>query len=142
MGQFSQFAITQMLSSLLIPSQAVSLVPDSGTGSVYVALTSSVPLLGVSGDKLVEPTSSTYSRKEYGLDVNYWMLEGGRAISNKQDIVWDMPTEDWKMIRGWALCTAATAGIVVASGALSNPFFIKSGTQPIVPAGALRMRME
>lgn len=142
MGQFSQFAITQMLSSLLMPSQAVSLASDDGTGSVYIALTTSIPLLGAPGNKLVEPQSTTYARKEYGLGADYWVLEGGRAISNAKDIAWDTPTEDWKMVRGWAMCTAATAGIVIASGALSNPFFIKSGTQPVVPTGALRMRME
>ena len=63
---------------------------------------------------------------------------------NTQPLVFPNPTVggDWGLMRGWAMCTASTAGQVVLVGALTVPvrvYYSGALAQLTVPVGGIQI---
>jgi hypothetical protein len=143
MARITKYGAQQMLLSSYAPELAN--MPET----LWFALTVSVPPLEVNGSSLVEPFTQTgttnltnYVRAPYYVGSEYWELLGSTTLTNSQDVVWEVPDTDWGTIVGWAICADESGGSVLASGELSSPRFIASGSSVVFPAGSVRLRME
>jgi hypothetical protein len=63
-------------------------------------------------------------------------------ITNAASIQFATPSTDWGVLRGWALCTAATGGLVIVGGPLSQPRRASAGQALILGVDALRMTLR
>lgn len=136
MARLTKYGAQQMLLSAF--ASDLAMMPDT----LYVALTNVVPPLEANGDGLVEPSDSAYSRMPYSKGSANWQLIGNTTITNVSAITWSTPITDWGRVVGWALCTDVDSGTVIASGELSTPRYIAATSSVVLPAQALRIRME
>ena len=135
-GFVSHYGTTSMLTSLLARDIAPILT------SLWVAATRYVPVAGDSGADIVEPTAASYSRAAYSTGSAYWTIADSGVLVNAQNITFPTAVTDWANCQGWALCTTATEGMVIAGGRLRRPFLAAAGVQPVMPAGTLQLRVR
>ena len=139
MGVVSDFASRKMLQSLFMPDVHTYLASYDGSawsGSVWIALTKTPPIIGTASGSLTEPVAASYTRKSYGIGSDYWQIVNHSSVSNKNTIYFSAPAEDWGIISGWALCTSASGGDVIAHGPL-NPVKIVKGAIVNIHAGGI-----
>lgn len=110
-------------------------------GTLWVALTTQVPVSTDTGESLLEPTASSYERSPYGVGTYYWNLTGPGQLINSRTVDWRAPEDDWGQVTGWALCTESTSGMALAYGPLQRATTITSGMRLRIPPGAMRLSL-
>lgn len=136
MARITKFGAQRMLLASFAPELVT--IP----GSVYLALTTTLPSIEATGSTLIEPVGGSYARSLYGIGGSYWALSGSTTVVNTYDITWSTPTIAWGRIVGWAMCTDVSGGSVIACGELSTPRYVGAASTVSLPAGSLRIRME
>ena len=135
MAAISNFGGNLLLASVFTPDTANQIT------NLFVALTFDVPHKNVTGSDLNEPDSAYgYARAPYFIGADYWALNQ-QMVVNSQTILFDVPTEQWGRIRGWALCDDVDTGNVIACGSLSTQSSIAAGSDVRISIGDLKLRM-
>lgn len=106
-----------------------------GTGKVGLSTT-------IPGDEsdtgITEPAAGGYARVSIALDGTAWTTPAGRAIETSVDVAFPAPTGDWGTVVAWVVYDAT--GAVLAAGRLATAKTITAGgSQPVLPAGAIRI---
>lgn len=132
MGSFSLTGRSALLQCLLKPATRGPLE------QTWFALVQQVPLIGDTGTQLAEPSFvDGYVRRP--VPQTGWVLADHGTLTLDTGVQWSTATGDWGVIRGWALCSAASAGDVIASGELSAQMRVAVGQQPSLPSGSVRL---
>jgi len=106
--------------------------------TIYVGLSTAYPTDDASG--LAEPSGNAYARvATAGAD---WNVASGGAIANANDITFPEATDSWGTITHFALFDAASAGNMLAYGALSVSKSISSGDTAKFAAGDLDVTLD
>ncbi len=106
--------------------------------TIYVGLSTADPTDDASG--LAEPSGNAYARvATAGAD---WNVASGGAIANANDIIFPEATDSWGTITHFALFDAASAGNMLAHGALSVSKLISSGDTAKFAAGDLDVTLD
>ena len=107
----------------------------------YVALiTGKQPGVAVVGEELEEPDFPDYTRARIENISANWSTEDG-VVSNAIAVTYPIPTNEWGIIKHWALCDAEAGGRVFFAGELEN-FTVVVGEQLIFPIGSLAFGLE
>ena len=103
---------SMLLQTLLTPDD-----PDVVTlGTLWMALVNAPVLPTDDGDSLAELDATSYTRVGIGALMEYWTLTAHGVLSNATAVYWPAATSDWGRVSGWALCTSAQSGEVIAGG--------------------------
>jgi hypothetical protein len=106
--------------------------------TIYVGLSTADPTDDTSG--LAEPSGGSYARvATAGAD---WNVASGGAIDNTNDITFPEATGNWGTITHFVLFDAASAGNMLAHGALSVSKSISSGDTAKFAAGDLDVTLD
>lgn len=135
MGAMTTWGRGVITNSLFRPEAAPAL------GTLWVALTSQIPVATDTGDSIIEPLASSYERAPYGIGTYYWSSTGPGLLFNARTVDWRSPDDDWGQVTGWAFCTESTSGMAVAFGALQRPMTITRGMRLRIPPGAIRLNL-
>jgi len=129
---FTAYGRSEVLSAYFLNGGAPS--------TLWIALTTKVPVDSDSGTVLAsqEPTGGSYARVSYTTSGGWYELAPG-ILGNANGIQFPTATTDWGWVRGWALCTASTAGLVIASGSLRQVRRVVSGMPVQVYTDAIRI---
>jgi len=84
--------------------------------TIYVGLSTADPT--DDGTGLAEPSGNAYARVQ--TSTSDWNAASNGSLDNINDITFDLATGNWGMITHFALFDAATAGNMLAHGALSQ----------------------
>ena len=106
--------------------------------TIYVGLSTADPLDNGSG--LAEPSGNGYAR--VATSGGYWTTSSGGSLSNAGDISFPQATGSWGTITHFALFDAATAGNMLAHGALNQSKTITSGDTAKFAAGDLDVSLD
>jgi len=115
MAGASMYGREQLLAAFFMPE-----LFDAPT-DVFVALCLSIPSSGDTGDDLAEPTDPVYVRQPYPIGSSYWGSTGRAGVTNTEELSFGIPSEDWGVVVGWALCSHETGGKTFYVGELNNP---------------------
>ena len=106
--------------------------------TIYVGLSTADPTDDASG--LAEPSGNSYARvATAGAD---WNVASGGAIANVNDITFPEATGSWGTITHFAILDAASAGNMLAHGALNVSKSISSGDTAKFAAGDLDVTLD
>jgi hypothetical protein len=106
--------------------------------TIYVGLSTADPTDDASG--LAEPSGNSYARvATAGAD---WNVASGGAIANANDITFPEATGSWGTITHFAIFDAASAGNMLAQGALNVSKSISSGDTAKFAAGDLDVTLD
>jgi hypothetical protein len=106
--------------------------------TIYVGLSTADPTDDASG--LAEPSGNSYARvATAGAD---WNVASGGAIANANDITFPEATGSWGTITHFAIFDAASAGNMLAHGALNVSKSISSGDTAKFAAGDLDVTLD
>lgn len=114
-------------------------IQPAGIGTVYIALAFVVPGTTDDATRLIEPVGLGYERKSY---AGGWLAGTAGEAFNGNQISFNVPSGDWGVLRGWAMCNLSTGGKVIASGALRAPTPVKAGTQPVIATRGIRVALR
>ena len=106
--------------------------------TIYVGLSTADPLDNGSG--LAEPSGNSYARVV--TSSASWTTSSGGSLSNAGDITFPQATGSWGTITHFALFDAASAGNMLAHGALSQSKTITSGDTAKFAAGDLDVSLD
>jgi len=106
--------------------------------TIYVGLSTADPL--DSGSGLAEPSGNGYAR--VATSGASWTTSSGGSLSNVGDISFLQATGSWGTITHFALFDAASAGNMLAHGALSQSKTITSGDTGKFAAGDLDVSLD
>jgi hypothetical protein len=84
--------------------------------TIYVGLSTADPT--DDGTGLAEPSGNAYARVQ--TSTSDWNAASNGSLDNTNDITFDLATGSWGTITHFALFDAATAGNMLAHGALSQ----------------------
>jgi hypothetical protein len=99
--------------------------------AMWLAMTSSVAPANAGGDELREPTRGGYGRVEVAMGEASWDRVA-TSVLNSGRIYLPVPSDDWGLVAGWALCDTAEGGSVLAVGSLIEPTQVLAGIQPVI----------
>ena len=103
---------SMLLTTLLTPDD-----PDVVTlGTLWLALVNAPVKPTDDGDSIPELAATSYTRVGIGALEEYWTLTAHGVLSNATAVYWPAATSDWGRVSGWALCTLAQGGEVIAGG--------------------------
>lgn len=106
--------------------------------TVHIGLSTADPTDDASG--LAEPSSGSYARvSTAGGD---WNAAASGAIDNANEITFPEATGSWGTITHFALFDAASAGNMIAHGALASSKAISSGDTASFAAGTLDITLD
>ena len=106
--------------------------------TIYVGLSTADPMDDASG--LAEPSGNSYARvATAGAD---WNVASGGAIANANDITFPEATGSWGTMTHFALFDAASAGNMLAHGALNVSKSISSGDTAKFASGDLDVTLD
>ncbi len=106
--------------------------------TIYVGLSTADPADDASG--LAEPAGNSYARvATAGAD---WNVASDGEITNADDITFPEATGSWGTITHFALFDAASAGNILAHGALSVSKSISSGDTAKFAVGDLEVSLD
>lgn len=131
MGSFSDYWENEILDHIF------------GKGSytpatIYVGLSTADPL--DSGAGLAEPSGNGYAR--VATSGAAWTTASGGSLSNASDVTFPQATGSWGTITHFALFDAASAGNMLAHGALSQSKTVTSGDTAKFAAGDLDVSLD
>jgi hypothetical protein len=109
----------------------------------YLALIAdAAPTAYVSGDELDEPGMISYQRALIPNDVDHWGVESQPQITtNLLDVSFVMATEDWGILRYWALCNAFIEGYCYFVGELEQPVQVNAGDTAVIGTSNLSVSL-
>ena len=129
------YARGQTLQAVLTPGRAR--LPQV----LYLAVTTNVPGLGhdATSAYLSEPRDPAYQRVAVPCDEEHWAFAPGTRCFNRLEVLFPVPTTDWGVLLGWALCTEVSGGWPWYGGELVHPVRVVGGpdAEVVVPPGAL-----
>lgn len=106
---------------------------------LYLALLNEMPDETVNGTSLTQVEVAAgigYSRYSIGLGVGNWALYG-ESVGNANELTLGPSTGDWGIVRGWALCTAATDGDVIIANLFPEPYRVLGGRSYVIEEGSI-----
>lgn len=103
---------SMLLQNLLTPDDP-GVVP---LGTLWMALVNAPVRPSDDGDSISELAATSYTRVGIGALMEYWALTAHGVLSNATAVYWPAATSDWGRVSGWALCTSALSGLVIAGG--------------------------
>ena len=106
--------------------------------TIYVGLSTADPTDDASG--LAEPSGNSYAR--VATASADWNVASGGAIANANDITFPEATGSWGTITHFAILDAASAGNMLAHGALNVSKSISSGDTAKFAAGDLDVTLD
>lgn len=106
--------------------------------TIYVGLSTADP--GDNGAGLSEPSGNGYSRVQTA--ASDWNAAAGGLLDNANTITFDSATGDWGTVTHFAVFDAATAGNMLAHGALTQAKTIGSGDTARFAAGELDVTLD
>jgi len=106
--------------------------------TIYVGLSTADPLDNGSG--LAEPSGNGYAR--VATSGASWTISSGGSLSNASDVSFAQATGSWGTITHFALFDAASAGNMLAHGALNQSKTITSGDTAKFAAGDLNVSLD
>lgn len=106
--------------------------------TIYVGLSTADPL--DSGSGLAEPSGNGYAR--VATSSGSWTTSSGGSLSNASDISFPQATGSWGTITHFALFDAASAGNMLAHGALNQSKTVASGETAKFAAGDLDVSLD
>jgi hypothetical protein len=106
--------------------------------TIYVGLSTADPTDDASG--LAEPSGNSYAR--VATASADWNVASGGAIANVNDITFPEATGSWGTITHFAIFDAASAGNMLAHGALNVSKSISSGDTAKFAAGDLDVTLD
>jgi len=106
--------------------------------TIYAGLSTADPL--DSGSGLAEPSGNGYARVQ--TSGASWTVASGGSLSNASDISFPQATGSWGTITHFALFDAASAGNMLAHGALNQSKTITSGDTAKFAAGDLDVSLD
>lgn len=106
--------------------------------TIYAGLSTANPLDNGSG--LAEPSGSGYAR--VATSSASWTTASSGSLSNASDITFPQATGSWGTVTHFALFDAASAGNMLAHGALSQSKTITSGDTAKFAAGDLDVSLD
>jgi hypothetical protein len=106
--------------------------------TVYVGLSTADPLDDASG--LAEPSGNGYARITTA--AANWNVAASGIVDNGVELAFPAATGSWGTVTHVGLFDAATAGNLMASGALTVPKAISSGDTPKFAAGDLDVTLD
>jgi len=106
--------------------------------TVYAGLSTADP--SEDGSSLSEPAGNGYARVQ--TSPSDWSLAGSGQLDNTTVIAFDAATGDWGTITHFALFDAASAGNMLAYGALTQAKSIASGDTARFTAGELNISLD
>lgn len=99
-------------------------------GTLWLALTVAPLQASDDGDSLSELVAPSYTRVGIGALDEYWTLTSHGVLSNATPVYWPAASGEWGLVTGWALCTEATSGLVIAGSPFMDAIHI--GVQQVV----------
>lgn len=134
----SAFWLGMLVGINTVPAQywVALLINDADEGYDGTVLAAVEPVLT---DELLVATG--YLRRPYGVGAGSWSSTEGGFTTNTIAISYPVPTADWGIVLGWALCTSSVAGELFAFGEFDNPQYVAAGNALIIPAGGLTLTM-
>jgi hypothetical protein len=106
--------------------------------TIYVGLSTADPTDDGSG--LAEPSGNAYARVQ--TSASDWNTASNGSLENASDIIFDQATGSWGTITHFALFDAATAGNLLAHGALSQSKAIGETDTARFEAGDLDINLD
>jgi len=106
--------------------------------TIYVGLSTADPTDDGSG--LAEPSGNAYARVQ--TSASDWNAASNGSLENASDIIFDQATGSWGTITHFALFDAATAGNLLAHGALSQSKAIGETDTARFEAGDLDINLD
>jgi hypothetical protein len=106
--------------------------------SIYVGLSTASPADDAAG--LAEPSGQGYARAETAADD--WNTAAGGSLDNASDIAFPQAAGGWGTVTHFALFDAATAGNMLAHGALSQAKTLNSGDTVKFTAGDIHITLD
>jgi hypothetical protein len=103
--------------------------------TLYAALSTTTPAAG--GTNFTEPVANGYARVSVVNNATNFPNASARAKANGAAIDFPTATDDWLPVTHFGFFDAASAGALVAWGALSTPRTVLSGEQASFAIGAL-----
>lgn len=85
-------------------------------GTLWLALVDAPIQPTDDGNSISELAATSYTRVGIGALLEYWTLTAHGVLSNATAVYWPAATTDWGRVSGWALCTEAQSGLVIAGG--------------------------
>jgi hypothetical protein len=131
MGSFSDYWENEILDHVFGKG-------DYSPPTIYVGLSTAEPLDDGSG--LAEPTGNGYARVQ--TQASDWDAASAGSLNNTNDITFPEATGSWGTISHFALFDAASAGNMLAHGALSQSKSIGSGDTARFAAGDLDVSLD
>jgi hypothetical protein len=131
MGSFSDYWENEILDHIFGKG---SYTPPT----IYVGLSTADPL--DSGSGLAEPSGNGYAR--VATSGASWTTASGGSLSNAGDVSFPQATGSWGTITHFALFDAASAGNMLAHGALSQSKTITSGDTAKFATGDLDVSLD
>ena len=111
--------------------------------SFYVGLLTAEPDVSIDGTTLgtdYEPQDAgVYARQALGKTSTNWSGPSSGIMTAIPNIVFPTAVLPWGQIVGIALCDAATAGNVLATGPIDTPIYLDAGYTFMIDAGQLAM---
>ena len=106
--------------------------------TIYVGLSTADPTDDGSG--LAEPSGNAYARVQ--TSASDWNAASNGSLENASDIIFDQATGSWGTITHFALFDAATAGNMLAHGALIQSKDIGDSDTARFEAGDLDINLD
>lgn len=112
---------------------------QSAPATFYLALLTAIPGPDDTGTDIavVEPVGASYARVLISGGADWSTASGG--ICTYADPIVYLPLENWGTITAYALCTAATAGMVLHYDYMEYPVTIKAGSTVTIPVNSIGM---
>lgn len=104
----------------------------------YIAILVTEPAFEHTGTDLIEPSAATYERLQVTNNDVSFSAAVNASMTNNVDITFPELTEDWGTIRGWAICDAATNGLLLYSERTSQKF-LRTGQTLRIPSGTMTL---
>jgi hypothetical protein len=110
----------------------------------YIALCTNLPDESADGTTLAQvepPTGAGYARQSLPTGVGDW-AESGFGVANLNSLTWGPATDDWGVIKSWALCSSLTGGEVYCAGDLPLSYRVLPPLVIELSTGALALEAE
>jgi len=105
--------------------------------SLWMALVNEPVQPSDDGSSISELAATSYTRVGIGALLEYWTLTAHGVLANATAIYWPAATTDWGRVTGWALCTSALAGEVIAGGDFSDAMQVEGADVVALAPGML-----
>lgn len=119
-----------------------SYILGSGTpANVYIALLRTMPEFGDDGGDLDEPTAAGYQRLEVANTRDNFSEAANGALTNVTTFEFPPAPQDYGLVRGWAVCDAASAGTLMFSFS-STQRFVREGQKSMIIKNSANVRFR